>query len=448
MNLTERQRHVLFQMLCAYRHYKHLYPEVILNYHRRDPGVPDPGRIEDVFDRFREQPDESNFTAVFDLLKAIDRSIEGGTAVRQYVLDDGVLLVGDSFWSAFSLIPGEYPFARLRFIHLRGDEVVAYRQTPTVTFPAVEALNVATCSLGAVAHTRFGGAPNLRGDEYGLVAREVSPAPALAKKIESCLSWAQQKQADVVLFPELSIDQPGLDVVESWIGRNAGQAGVPGVIVAGSFYLKVEGSYRNRATIYLTGQDDPSGRGFHKLHYDKNVPFSMTVPGDPSKMPESDWKTIFEAAQSAGKKVVVEDFVSGGGIALVNTSKGMLGFAICRDALDLAGVGNPLERYLNFVDHLMIISFNEGVTNLFEAQGEDLARWHNCAVAYMNAGQSVGPTNDVVKMAYCIYPYDRASSGIGGKIYYRKAPEAGWGHLGIEALPASGNVLHALEKTS
>ncbi len=445
MSFTQRQWNVLFHMLCTYRHYKHLYPQVILNYGHRDPRPLDPGQIEDVLAGFRERPNESNFTVLFDLLKVIDQSIDG-TAVQQYVFDDGILLAGGSFWNAFSLIPGEYPFARLRFIQLRGVEVASYRETPRVVLRDAAALNVATCSLGSAARTRFEGVPNLQGDEYGLIAREVSPAAALAEKIESCLSWAKQEQADVVLFPEMSIDQKGLGVVESWIGRNAGQDGVPGIIVAGSIYVMVEGSYRNRSTIYLTGQENSSGQSFHKLYYDKNVPFSMTVPRDVASLPASDWKEIYQAARSHGKKVIVEDFLSGGSITLVNTSKGMLGFAICRDALDLAGIGNPLERYLNFVDHLMIISFNEGVTNLFEAQGEDLARWHNCAVVYMNAGQAVAATNDVVKMAYSINPYDRASSGIHGTIYYCKAPESRWGHLDVEALPASGNVLHALAR--
>ncbi len=447
MDYNQRQWNVLFQMLCAYRHYKHLYPEVILNYARRAPQPLDPDQTEEILAAFREQPNESNFTVLFDLLKTVDRSLDG-TAAQQHLFDDGVLLVGESFWKAFSLIPGEYPFTRLRFIQLRSTEITRYRKTPRVAFHNDDALNVATCSLGPEARTRFGGEPNLQGDEYGLVAREVAPAAALAEKIESCLSWAKQEQANVVLFPEMAIDQRGLDVVESWIGRNTGQDGVPGIIVAGSFYLKVEGSYRNRATIYLTGQEDPSGQGFHKLYYDKSVPFSMTVPKDVAGLPDSDWKEIFQAAQSHGKKVIVEDFVSGGSITLVNTSMGMLGFAICRDVLDLAGVGNPLERYLNFVDHLMIISFNEGVTNLFEAQGEDLARWHNCAVVYMNAGQAVAATNDVVKMAFSIHPYGHASSGIQGKIFYSKAPESRWGHLGVEALPASGNVLHALANST
>ena len=117
--------------------------------------------------------------------------------------------------------------------------------------------------------------------------------------------------------------------------------------------------------------------------------------------------------------------------------------------LDLAGVGNPLERYLNFVDYLMIVSFNSGATTLFEAQGEDLARWHNCAVVYVNAGQAVPKLadNELVKMGYCIHPYDGASSGLGGEIYYGKAPASSFGHLAVSTLPPSGNVVYTIPKT-
>ncbi len=124
----------------------------------------------------------------------------------------------------------------------------------------------------------------------------------------------------------------------------------------------------------------------------------------------------------------------------------MFGFAICRDVLDLAGVGNPLERYLNFVDFLLIISFNSGDAVLIEAQGEDFARWHNCAVVYVNAGQAVPKLadNNQVMMGYCIHPYGKASSGIGGETYYGKAPASSFGHLAIKTLPPSGDVIYTL----
>ncbi len=60
MDFNPRQWNVLFRMLCAYRHYKHLYPAVILNYGHRDPRAVDPGQIEEVFNAFREQPNEGN----------------------------------------------------------------------------------------------------------------------------------------------------------------------------------------------------------------------------------------------------------------------------------------------------------------------------------------------------------------------------------------------------
>ncbi len=439
---------MVFEMLCIYREYKSVFPEVILNYNRGESKPVDIAHLEEVLAGFRKKPGKIAFTILFDLLKRIDQTIVR-TDVRQFVFDDGILMVGDSYWKAFSLIPGEYPFAKLRFIHLNSAEVSQYRNTPVVSF-STEGLNIATCSLGAEALTLFEGKANLRGGQYGVYAKTIAPGDVLIKKIESSLDWAKEGKADVVLFPELSIDQNGLNAVETWIQKNVDSGEAPKIIVAGSFYHLVEENYRNRATIYLTGRGGASGQPFTKLNYDKRVPFSATVPHHPEDVPDPSWREVYKEAKDHGDKVVVEDFVSGSNITLVNTSNGVFGFAICRDVLDLAGVGNPLEKYLNFVDFMMIISYNEGVTNLFEAQGEDFARWHNCAVTYVNAGQAVPEPdkNDIVKMGYCIFPYDRSSSGIGGEIYYGKAPGSSLGHLGIKTLPKSGNILYTISKTS
>ena len=174
------------------------------------------------------------------------------------------------------------------------------------------------------------------------------------------------------------------------------------------------------------------------------------IPPDPTG--DSSLAKVYEEAFSAGATVVVEDLYAEDSITLVNTSQGIIGFAICRDVLDLAGVGNPLERYLNFVDHIMVISFNEGVTWLFEAQGEDLARWHNYSVSYINSKQalpaaSYAPDTNVV-MGFCMYPYDQAASGITATLHFpdvehRQQTES----MKYEQVPANGQVIYVIKKT-
>ncbi|MCP4215880.1 MAG: hypothetical protein GY765_14600 [bacterium] len=449
-DINQNSYGTIFESLCLYQEYTEKYSMAILNYnHRNTTDAPGMDKLEAIKQEFQKNPSVENYTLLFDSLKAVDKSLDGEAAM-EYVYDNGILLVGKSTWQAFSLLPGEYPFTNLRFIQMQKSDIERYQNTPKIDFKTPGNLKVGACTLTSSTVTQFGGAANLHGKEYGLVAESISNPDQLAKDILSSLEWAKSNGVDVLLFPELSIDDEGTQVIEKWIGDNKDQLDtLPGIIVAGTFYRNVDGNLRNRAPIYLIDGKSSGGSPFYKTYYDKHVPFSMTVPHSTAKVSNPALKKLYDEAKAAGATIIVEDFVSSDSITPVNTSAGVIGFAVCRDVLDLAGIGNPLRRYLDFVDFAMIVSFNDGITNLFEAQGEDLARWHNCGVCYVNAMQAVPncQTNSEVKMSFAIYPYDKAGSAISGEIYYGNPLQEKFGEIQLKKVPQDGNILYVLSPT-
>ena len=101
MELTREQWSTVFQMLCEYRRFKTLFPQVILNVHHRDPQPAGTGDLDAVLARFRQTPDEGGFTALFDLLKSIDRAVDPADS-EEMQFDGGILRVGSATWRAFS----------------------------------------------------------------------------------------------------------------------------------------------------------------------------------------------------------------------------------------------------------------------------------------------------------------------------------------------------------
>ena len=98
MSISEQQWRV-YHMMCCYHQYKTLFPEVILNYAHRKPAAEgfEPFTLDEadeVLSRFRQSPNQESFTSVFNLLKAIDQTIDAAPA-RQHLFDDGVLRTGE-----------------------------------------------------------------------------------------------------------------------------------------------------------------------------------------------------------------------------------------------------------------------------------------------------------------------------------------------------------------
>ena len=451
---NEAHQELIFGLLLEVRRYRNIYPQVILNCHHASNSEALKSNLGDVMNRwheFEEEPTEELFQILFSYLLQIDAEF-ADQPLTQVIYDDGILLLGPCYFEAFCLVPGEYPFANMRAIELDAQDVENYRNTPAIQFKNQSSLKIVASQLTEEAKTQWAGVNNLTGKQYGLISTSIDNPAELTASIDATLTQAREQTADVVLFPELCIDEAGLSYIEKWIQSGlSDELYVPPIIVAGSFYHKVDGyedRYQNRSTIYLLPQDasEPT-----VIHYNKRVPFSVKVPQPPYGT--SSIETVYKDAHAAGATVVVEDLYSENMITMVNTSQGVIGFAICRDVLDLGGVGNPLEQYLDFVDHVMIISYNAGVTWLFEAQGEDLARWHNCSVSYINSRQalsdSVYKQDTNVVMGYSMYPWDRDASAINATLYFsdiygKKQTDS----MTYKMVPEDGIMTYTVQKTA
>lgn len=429
-----------------------IWPHVALDHAHRarlrcDGAAAPVAPLEAALVRYDAAADPVTFAVLFDALKEVDGALDGNRP-EDHLFDDGLLIVGRCTWEAFSLVPGEYPFRNLRYVPLRPSEVEAYRRTPRIEFPDRDRVVVASCPLGGTRGVRFEGHDDLGDGQYGLVWVGLRDPETRAQEVRDCLDWARAEGANVVLFPELCVDRAGHRIIEGWLTDQVGTgASLPQIIVAGSHYSRGEdGRFRNRAPVYLVPSDATSDAPFVLVHYDKHVPFSMTVPPDSTSVADPVLRAMFEDARSRGCSVVVEDIAAGDAVTLIPTSAGLFGLCICRDALDLAGMGNPMQRTLDVVDFQLIVSFNSGATELFDAVGEDFARWHNCAVVYNNARQAIhGEAQaSTVRLGFCIYPYDRAGSAMQGEIVYVDPPVARFGGLSVRGWQRGPGITHEI----
>lgn len=108
----------------------------------------------------------------------------------------------------------------------------------------------------------------------------------------------------------------------------------------------------------------------------------------------------------------------------------VVGIAICRDAMDLLDSHNPLHKYCDFADVMLVISDNTGDSNMFVGTAECLARWHNCATVYTNsiheALANPNKTDNHLEIAFALYPYKgsnvSSSTSVSGEIDYAAEP--------------------------
>lgn len=190
------------------------------------------------------------------------------------------------------------------------------------------------------------------------------------------------------------------------------------MIISGSTYKKAGQKFSNQAPIWIL---DSSKNWVDLVPYDKTVPFSMDTPTISTGSPDVD--KIAKDAKDAGCNVIVEDIEQGISFRIVRVDYAYIDIAVCRDVLDLSDECNPLNRYCDFVDIMLVVSMNSGHTNCFTSTAESMARWHYCATIYNNNMTSVLDPNDkTVEISFAIWPKVTSAAGIQGKIYYRSEP--------------------------
>lgn len=357
--------------------------------------------------------------------------------ITESITSFGLVAVGRRMWQYKTPIAGDYLFPNLRFMPLSDKEFNAYNETLrkvvdspiySIVSDSKKTFRVGSSSMKDTVPV-FEGTKKLQNGNYGICSRRISQTPYtgtittdnVRTEIANALEWVISNQIEIWILPEMCMDEDMLSYLRELLQKNNEQLRNLKLIVAGSTYRKIcTDKYSNQAPIWILDKK----QGLVELAgYDKKVPFSMNVP---SKTFSPDMETIVNNAKAAGCNILVEDLGMGDdGVSfrIVRIESGYIGVAICRDVLDLSERCNPLNRYIDFVDVMLVVSMNSGHTNCFTSTAESMARWHYCATVYNNNMTSVNnPKDMIVEMTFAIWPRSASAAGIQGCIYYRKAP--------------------------
>lgn len=230
----------------------------------------------------------------------------------------------------------------------------------------------------------------------------------IKEAIEKSIAYAQKKSSSILIFPELIMNENAMQQLISYLNTNCGKSSSLKLVVAGSMYENCNPPFTNTTHVYYNND----GVWGELTSYDKMIPFSVTA----GKLSTADINTS------------IEDIDVETDVTIIPTKDGIIGVAICRDAMDLLDSHNPIHKYTDFVDLLLIISYNNGDSNMFVGAAECLARWHNCGTLYTNsikeAYPSGGGIDDKLEISFAIYPYknSRSSTSLSGEITYASAP--------------------------
>ncbi len=223
--------------------------------------------------------------------------------------------------------------------------------------------------------------------------------------------------ANVLIFPELSINHDMLGTLENSLSSTSNL----NLVVAGSYYKGSSGStYKNISIIYAK----IGGKWEAVTEYSKLIPFTMGYTEKISDIYGFD-KSKYPVGQY---KLLVEDIEMNDNITLLPYKDCIVGVAICRDAMDLLDSHNPLHKYCDFVDVMLVISDNTGDSNMFVGTAECLARWHNCATVYTNSIHEAGTDklDSHLEISFALYPRKgsnvTSSTSVSGEINYAEEP--------------------------
>ncbi len=239
-----------------------------------------------------------------------------------------------------------------------------------------------------------------------------------SSRIKAIMKQVQEAKSAVLIFPELLVD----DTLDQLIDAYAAKVDSLKLIVKGSRHVAKSGHYTNTAYCSVKAGDTWNKVMFS---YNKRIPFTMGYTTAVAKA----YKIDTAKYPLDKSELLVEDILVDDRITILPYKDCIVGIAICRDVLDLLDKHNPLHRYCDFVDLMLVISENNGDTNMFVGTAECLARWHNCATLYTNALHEAGAQklDPYLEMSFALYPYknttnknydNRSSTSVSGVITY------------------------------
>lgn len=362
--------------------------------------------------------DEAEFKLTLAVLLYYDRTIRVGSKIEYYRVKDLMIAFGEKIWAEPKTTIASCPFNHIRGLLLEDASLLPPSPVSIPCFP-IRLFSDGTLRAAA-SHGRAAARLNLRvsrplGFENAGLHVEASSLSEQKTIIEESIKKAAGN-ADVLIFPELSING---DTVEFLLDRLKQYGGDLKLVVGGSHYTADKKAY-NTAPIFV------NDRGWRQVaSYNKIIPFSMGYTEevaraygiDTEKYPVDKYRTLSE-------DIIMEDRVT-----ILPFEDCVVGVAICRDVLDPLDKHNPLHKYCDFVDVMLVISDNNGDTNMFVGTAECLARWHNCATVYTNSvaetGGSASPDTHL-EVSFALYPHKGKNVAdftlVSGEITYIKLP--------------------------
>lgn len=331
-----------------------------------------------------------------------------------------VMAFGKKIWNEDKITFASCPFQNIRGILLNPTEYSAFLSTEKALADIQLFDEKKLLAAASHAHTKSKlGMQATRGLNYrNLGIKVYSDNDELQEEvITKSIAYAEENKARILIFPELSINEDKLAYLESSL-KSSGELKL---VVAGSYYKRASGSYTNTATVYAH-----IGPDWKKVaEYNKMIPFSMGYTQGVANAYGIDTKNY----PLDRYKLLVEDIQLDNNITILPCKDCVVGVAICRDVMDILDKHNPVHKYCDFVDVMLVISDNTGDSNMFVGVAECLARWHNCGTVYTNSVSEAqhGETVDkYLEVSFGLYPFKESggssSTSVSGDITYKLTP--------------------------
>lgn len=363
----------------------------------------------------------SQYKLLFALLLNYDKHCSASNQLQYFVYKNIVIVFGKKQWNEEKLTVGSCPFQKIRGIILNDTELKEFNdacgQLSSMTLFSKGTLKAAASYANKYSSLNM---KANRGLNFGNIGLDVfAEKSQQANVIVNSINEADSGSASILIFPELSINSDMLSTLESSLNSASNLK----LVVAGSYYKGNSGSaYKNLSSIYT----NIDGKWKVITEYSKLIPFTMKYTEEIATAYGIDKKKY-----PVGKyKLLVEDIEMNDNITLLPYKDCVVGIAICRDAMDLLDPHNPLHKYCDFTDVMLVISDNTGDSNMFVGTAECLARWHNCATVYTNSIHEAltdpDKPDDHLEVAFALYPYKGSSvsgsTSVSGEINYAAAP--------------------------
>jgi len=366
------------------------------------------------------------------------------------------LIVGKRFWDHLKYeSPKNQPnmipktscdfFPRIRVVkkgqvqlHYPPEDTQPYNPKPLQSW---NEFRVGLCTFSGRAHTEFSGTevmqrPDIKtntGGIYGFIAETIKPEKDYEHELKAAIEWAEKKNINLLLMPELSVCRNGRKILKNEIqSRNTSLY----LVIPGSYHCEfsqseknVPQSYQNQAPVWWN-LPSSSGLGYIQNSlppYAKREPFHLNASKIKTLMP-----SLHTQATASNCEFLQEHIELGTQFHLISTPLGIFGIAICKDVFN----DEWFIKYRQLADHLCVISMN-AAPEYFLGKALDCAL-HGTSCFYVNSSQITNKTDEPIETAIWTIPYLQKG---GNTCYYNVSDGPSGQKYESKKIPESGRVL-------